>query len=101
MKKITLYLMAICLSFTFNPSNLNAANVVKAPVEKSSVSSDALINRLKDINKLAKTNLSSSEKKTLRSEVQSINAKLHADGGGVYISVTAIILILILLIILL
>ncbi len=93
--------MAICLSFTFNPANLNAATNIKAPVSQSAASSDVLINRLKEINKMDKTSLSTSEKKTLRSEVQTISSKLHADGGGVYVSVTALILILILLIILL
>jgi hypothetical protein len=45
--------------------------------------------------------LKSSEKKSLRKEVRSINHKLNAIGGGVYISAGAAILILVLLIILL
>ncbi|MCX6300735.1 MAG: hypothetical protein NTW82_00995 [Bacteroidia bacterium] len=45
--------------------------------------------------------LKSSEKKNLRKEVRSINHKLKAIGGGVYISAGAAIIIILLLIILL
>jgi hypothetical protein len=48
-----------------------------------------------------KANMKSSEKKSMRKEVKSINHKLREIGGGVYISAGGLILILILLIILL
>ena len=48
-----------------------------------------------------KTNMKSAEKKSLRKEVKSINHRLHDISGGVYLSVGAIVLIVILLIVLL
>jgi hypothetical protein len=61
-----------------------------------------LTNRLKEIRTLAKGNLSAGEKSALREEVLTIEQKLNAAAAdGVYISVGALILIIILLIILL
>ena len=62
---------------------------------------NALISRLNEIKEMDKSNLTPSEKKLLRKEVRSAKERLNAIGGGVYISVGALILILILLIILL
>jgi hypothetical protein len=47
-----------------------------------------------------KSELNSSEKKELRKEVRKINAELRSTGNGIYISVGAIIIILLLIIIL-
>lgn len=61
-----------------------------------------LTNRLKEIRTLSKTNLTAGEKASLREEVITIREQLNtAAAGGVYISVGALILIIILLIILL
>jgi len=59
-----------------------------------------LKNRLEEINAMDKENLSRPEKKQLRKEVKSIK-RTQDSGGGVYISVGALILIIVLLIILL
>ena len=59
-----------------------------------------LIDRLEEINSLDKSKLSRAEKKELRKEVKEIQKTMDI-GGGVYISVGALILIIILLIILL
>ena len=58
-----------------------------------------LTNRLEEIKAMDKDNLSRPERRELRREVKAI--KKTQDGGGVYISVGALILIIILLIILL
>lgn len=65
-----------------------------------SAEATALLSRLDEIKIMDKSNLSSSEKKQLRKEVRSIKEQLRPLGGGVYISVGALILILILLVIL-
>jgi hypothetical protein len=57
--------------------------------------------RLQEIKAIDKSSLTKSEKKELRSEVVEIKKEMKAVSGGVYISVGALILILILLIILL
>jgi hypothetical protein len=45
--------------------------------------------------------MKSAEKKSMRKEVKAINHRLHSIGGGVYLSVGAVILIVVLLIVLL
>ena len=106
MKKITLYLMAICLSLTFYPSQTKAANAVPAStiaVTKAAEKERAntLILRLHEINDMDKSNLTSFEKKSLRKEVRSIKHELSHTNGGIYLSVGAVIIIILLLIILL
>lgn len=105
MKKIALCLMTTCLSLTFHPLQSTAATtptpssvVISKPAE--SAEAKALLLRLNEINTMDKSTLSSSEKKQLRKEVRSIKSQLNQLGGGVYISVGALIIILLLLIIL-
>ncbi len=105
MKKIFLCLVATCMSLVLFPVIANAASD-KAPsslagaVPVDSVEAKTLLLRIDEINKIDKTTLKVSEKKALRKEVKSINNRLR-DGGYVYVSVGAVILIVILLIILL
>lgn len=98
--------MAICLSLTFNPLQSNAASSIDSSslvISKNTVSAkpETLLLRLKEINTMDKSNLNSSEKKDLRTEVRSIKKELRKSGGGVYLSVGVIIIIVLLLIILL
>jgi glutaredoxin 2 len=60
-----------------------------------------MLNRLDEIKKIDKSSLKSLEKKALRKEVRDIKANLRASGNGVYLSIGAILLIVLLLIILL
>ncbi len=104
MKKITLCLMATCLSLTFIPVQSNAKAIASTTVvanSAESVQAEVLLSRLNTINAMDKSQLTFSEKKTLRTEVRSIRHQLKDIGGGVYISVGAIVLIIVLLIILL
>ena len=103
MKKINIGLLAIALSLTIIPQQSIAANptteVVVTPAERAKA--DAILLRLKEIKHLDKTNLSSSEKKTLRKEVRSLKKEMKETSRGVYLSVGAIIIIVLLLILLL
>lgn len=106
MKKITFCLMTTCMALAFNPLHSKAENAVVSSslvISKAAESAEAktLIIRLNEINIMDKSKLNSSEKKNLRKEVRAINTKLAPLGGGVYLSVGALVLILILLIILL
>jgi hypothetical protein len=106
MKKLAICLMMTCLSLTLIPLQLNATtktepSSVPAPKPVESAEVKALELRLNEINSMDKSNMKSAEKKTLRKEVKTINHKMHDIGGGVYLSVGAIILIVILLIVLL
>ena len=60
-----------------------------------------LTNRLNEIKTIDQTQLSRAERKVLRKEVREIKKELAAVGGGVYLSVGAILLIALLLILLL
>jgi hypothetical protein len=65
------------------------------------VMANSMINRLEEIKKIDKSNMTRLEKKALRKEVKSIKAKLQTTSRGVYLSVGAIIIIILLLILLL
>jgi hypothetical protein len=106
MKKIVFCLMATILSLTFLPLNSNAATTAEpsslvTPKPSESEEANTLVLRLNEIKAMDKLELKSSEKRELRKEVKSINHKLREASGGVYLSVGAIILIVILLIVLL
>ena len=106
MKKITFCVMAVFLSLTFLPVQLNASGSKPAtsvvdpkPAVPAEVKTMEL--RLDEISAMDKSNMKASEKRNLRKEVKSINHKLRTVSGGVYLSVGAIILIVVLLIVLL
>lgn len=57
--------------------------------------------RLIEIKKMDKRGLSAIQKKELRDEVKAIKSELKANGGGVYLSLGGILLIVLLLVLLL
>jgi hypothetical protein len=61
---------------------------------------NVLVKRLNEIDAMDKSNLSASEKKALRKEVRAIKRDVKELGGGVYISVGVLLLIIIILILL-
>jgi hypothetical protein len=106
MKKIILCLMVSCMLLAFYPNQTKAATktspstlVTDKPVE--SARAKTLLLRLDEINDMDKSSLNSSEKRVLRKEVRSIKKELTTLGGGVYISVGAVLLIILILILLL
>lgn len=105
MKKTALCVMTAGLLLTLQPLQSKAISApasssfdASKPIEASEA--NHLLVRLNQINDMDKSNLKSSEKKNLRKEVRSIQNRLTPAGGGVYISVGAVILIVLLLIIL-
>ncbi len=60
-----------------------------------------LLQRLEDIKSMNKSELTASEKKDLRKEVKGIKKEMKVIKGGVYLSVGAIIIVILLLILLL
>ncbi|MCX6320544.1 MAG: hypothetical protein NTX93_01900 [Bacteroidia bacterium] len=106
MKKIILGLMATFLSLTILPlqsfaSTTEEPSSLVAPKPAESAEAKTLELRLNEINAMDMSKLKSSEKKNMRKEVRSIKHELREIGGGVYLSVGAILLIALLLIILL
>ena len=102
MKKLSFYLMVMVLTLTVLPTSTYARekNPTEAPKEIPA-EVKTMLNRLEEIKKMDKSDLSSSEKKELRTEVKTIKKNLKSSGQGVYLSVGAIIIIVLLLILLL
>ena len=103
MKKTALCIMATCLSLTFLPQQTNAATkAASSTMVNYSDSAEAgkLLLRLNEINNMDKTNLDATEKKALKKEVVAIRSGLKSTANGVYLSVGAIIIIILLLILL-
>ena len=107
MKKLILCLMTTMLSLFFIPNQLQAETTVISSIkaadnaiDKASEKAEAnvLLGRLEVINAMDKSKLSAAEKQVMRSEVRSIKTQLKELGGGVYLSVGAIIIILLILI---
>lgn len=103
MKNFKVYIATVALAFSFFPVSLSAdtgKNLKSAdPVSSTAqIRSELLINRLEEIKEMDKSDMNSSEKKELRKEVRAANKELKALGGGVYLSVGAILLIALLLI---
>lgn len=105
MKKITTILMILTLSLIVVPSTTFGKTIepTSIPATPKEVPAEVriMLNRLEEIKKIDKSTLSRIEKKELRNEVKTIKKSLRASGNGVYLSIGAIILIVLLLILLL
>ncbi|NDP28263.1 MAG: hypothetical protein GZ087_12680 [Flavobacterium sp.] len=105
MKRTTLYLMVMVLSLSSfrstviaaekNPTAI-AANTKEVPPEVK-----IMYSRLEEIKAMDKSSMTSVEKKELRKEVRTIKTSLKTANNGVYLSVGAIIIIILVLVLLL
>jgi len=105
MKKLSLYAMVLLVSFTSiaTPIFATEKNLTVVPIETKEVPAEVkvLLTRLEEIKSIDKSTLNRSEKKVLRKEVRAIKAELKARNHGIYISLGAFIIIILLLVILL
>jgi hypothetical protein len=99
MKKLSFYLMIMALSLCTFPTTILAAE--KNTPKEIPAEVKSMLNRLDEIKEMDKSSLSTSEKKELRKEVKTIKKNLRSTGNGIYLSVSAIIIILLVLILLL
>ncbi len=103
MKKIIL--SAAFLLIAILPMQVNAGTeavpVANSPKAPMSAEVQVLMNRLEQIKNMDLSTLNSIERKDLRKEVKVLKSEIKAASGGVYLSLGAIVLVLILLIILL
>jgi uncharacterized protein (DUF2141 family) len=106
MRKNAIYLMTAVSLLSFVPTtskaeaNINAKDKIELTTEQAQ-QAQVMVNRLEEIKTMDKSNLTRTEKKSLRKEVRTIKANLADLNGGVYLSVGAIIIIVLLLILLL
>jgi len=100
MKKLTLGFMTAFMLLSMLP--VQAAGEVR-PITNATVPAEitVMLNRLDEIKAMDLSTLAKSEKKELRKEVRGIKSELKAAGEGVYLSVGAILIIILLLILLL
>ncbi|MEO8960511.1 MAG: hypothetical protein ABI325_01435 [Ginsengibacter sp.] len=105
MKKITLVLMAVCLSLTCLPLSSFAVSAGRPGMANTtppaSARSYALLLRLNEIKNMHKSNLSFSEKKALRKELRTMKHQARSSGSGVFLTVGALLIVILLLILLL
>ncbi|MEO6538246.1 MAG: hypothetical protein ABIT07_07005 [Ferruginibacter sp.] len=99
-KIIPAFLLASCISLSVP---VFATNVVVPAIENPSTDAHVqqLMTRLAEIRNMDKSSLSSTERKDLRKEVKAMKAEVRANRKGVYLSIGAAIIIVLLLIILL
>lgn len=99
MKKCFIYAMIAGLCIVSDTLTLNASSVLP-PVEKNVglQQSEMMVARLHTIKTMDLSKLNRAEKKLLRAEVVSIQKSLKTNDGGIYLSVGAIIIILLILI---
>lgn len=105
MKKFPLYLMMMVFSLSIFPQT-SFASEKNAPAKTAKTTEipaevKVMLNRLEEIKAMDKSEMKASEKKELRKEVRTIKAQLKASNNGVYLSVGAIIIVILLLILIL
>lgn len=104
MKKLVVSLLTVFLSLTFVPTQMNASNtnpITTVSAETTvATESNALVIRLDEIKAMDKSTLSKAEKKELRKEVRAIKAELRETSGGIYLSVVAVLIIVLLIVLL-
>jgi hypothetical protein len=105
MKKISLYTIVMALLLSSTPTVLfaNEKDPIGVQNETQEVPAEVTIqlNRLEEIKAMDKSDLSRSEKRSLRKEVRAIQSDLQTKKHGIYISIGAFIIIILLLVILL
>jgi hypothetical protein len=102
MKKVKLFVMAALMLLSIVPMPLNAVNVEPAPAPVTTESVETrVMNRITEIKAMDRSKMTSAEKKNLRKELREMKHQMKALNGGVYLSVGAIIIILLILILIL
>lgn len=86
-------------SFAITTPPITPTAITNTPAEEAQT--EILISRLKVIRDMDKSNLSRTDRKVLRKEIRDIKSTLKASRGGLYISVGAAIIIVLLLILIL
>jgi hypothetical protein len=94
-------LMVIMILAIASPTFASIAEPVTTPTETPEAKIARLTQRIEEIQSMDKDNLSRAERKALKKEVRQIKDEVKALSGGVYISIGALLVIILLLILLL
>ena len=104
MKKSTYLLMTMVLLLSVFPTGIFASEKTSEIIENPKeipIEVQAMFNRLDEIKTMDKSKLNTIQKKELRKEIKTIKAELRTTNNGIYLSVGAIIIIVLLLILIL
>jgi malate/lactate dehydrogenase len=94
-------MVASLISITAPAISSPVSGVDNGPGKEGVTTAQPLLQRLHEIKEMDKNNLTRSEKKDLRKEVKNIRKQLKKASNGIYLSVGAIIIIVLILILLL
>ncbi len=101
MKKVILCSFTSLLAFAFIPNAAKATDAInqtELPTNSAS-SKTILLTGSNEIKAIEHSSLSRAEKSAMRNEIRSTDKQTHNGPGGIYISVGALIIIILLLII--
>ena len=104
MKKSTYLLIKMVLLLSVFPTGIFASEKTSEIIENPKeipIEVQAMFNRLDEIKTMDKSKLNTIQKKELRKEIKTIKAELRTTNNGIYLSVGAIIIIVLLLILIL
>ena len=99
MKKLLYLAFSLTMLLTSVGAMAKTENVSLTPKQEQRLAE--ITQRVEEIKAMNKSNLSREEKKSLRSELVEMKKESKALSGGVYLSVTAIIIVLLVLILIL
>ncbi|WP_373496199.1 hypothetical protein [Aquiflexum sp.] len=103
MKNLRITAATVVILFSLGLSPVSAIGAKKIPVESTMTPAEIqlLIDRVEEIKEMDKSTLTKAEKKDLRNELRETKKEITRNNGGVYLSVGALILVIVLLILLL
>jgi len=100
--KVAPFAILMAIAIPANSSIIvRGASTASSSAKTEDPRSQQLLQRLEDIRDMNKSELTGSEKKDLRKEVKGIKKEMKTIKGGVYLSVGAVIIVILLLILLL
>lgn len=103
MKKL-IYSLVLIFTLGISANTVSAAENNKVKTEMTTEQKaqfERIVNRVEEIRKMDKSDLTRAEKKELRKELRELKSQANAMKGGVYLSVGAIIIIILVLILIL
>src|ERR1017187_4966826 len=102
-KTVSIFLLALSLGAVVPAFSADITSPVAANSSNNDAHASQLLNRLEEIRNMDKSNLTTSEKRAMRKEVKEMKKEVRRDRGvsTIYISLGAVIIIVLLLILLL
>ena len=95
------FLLLLSISIPSGATAITGDPVTTSTTKTEDPRARQLMDRLDDIKKMDKSELTGAERKNLRKEVKGIRKEMKSMSGGVYLSVGAIIIVILILILIL